>query len=272
MVTLATFGLTVFLYIFVPKGFFPQQDTGADRLIVADQATSFQLMSKLLEQYAKIVAQDPGVDNGSPSAADRRQWRDQHRPGCSSPSSPCAGESWRRRRSSPASAKSPSRPRRQFVLQSVQDLRIGGRASLHNTSHPAGRRPQRLNSWAPKVLAKVKTLPGLVDVTSDQQDRGLQASLIYDVPPPTPGHRRAGPGQYPYDAFGQRQVSTTYTQLNQYHVVMEVEPQLLAESGRTQERLHPLQHRPPGPARLRGTLCFRPTPRWPSTTRASSRR
>jgi multidrug efflux pump len=228
IVTLLTFGLTILLYIVVPKGFFPQQDTG--RLtgsIVADQATSFQLMNKLLEQYAKIVAEDPGVDNviafcgGQGGQGGTNTGRmfvalkpvEQRKIG--------ADDVITRIRKKAATV-----PGATFVLQSVQDLRIGGRASAAQYQYTLqGDDLKELNDWAPKVLAKVKTLPGLVDVTSDQQDRGLQASLVYDR---TTASRLGITAQdldnTEYDAFGQRQVSTMFTQLNQYHVVMEADP------------------------------------------------
>jgi multidrug efflux pump len=228
IVWVLTLGLTVFLYIVVPKGFFPQQDTG--RLtgsIVADQATSYQLMSKLLEQYSKVVAEDPGVDNviafcggqgGNGGSNTGRMFValkpiEQRKIG--------ADDVIARIRK-----KANAVPGANFVLQSVQDLRIGGRASAAQYQYTLqGDDLNELNSWAPQVLAKVKTLPGLVDVTSDQQDRGLQASLIYDRPTASRlGISAQKLDDTQYDAFGQRQVSTTYTQLNQYHVVMEVAP------------------------------------------------
>jgi multidrug efflux pump len=227
-VALLTVALTVFLYIFVPKGFFPQQDTG--RLtgsIVADQSTSFQLMNKLLEQYARVVAQDPGVDNviafsggqgGSGGTNTGRMFValkpiEQRKIGADE----LIGRIRKKANAIPGAA---------FVLQSVQDLRIGGRASAAQYQYTLqGDDLNELNGWAPKVLAKVRALPGLVDVTSDQQDRGLQASLVYDRATASRlGIAAQDLDNTEYDAFGQRQVSTTYTELNQYHVVMEVAP------------------------------------------------
>ncbi len=229
MVAFFTVGLTIFLYVVVPKGFFPQQDTGRlTGTIVADQSTSFQLMDKLLKQYAKVVAEDPGVDNviafaggqgGSGGSNTGRMF--------------VALKALERAPSLSADKiierirpKAAAVPGANFVLQSVQDLRIGGRASAAQYQYTLqGDDLKELNDWAPKVLAKVKTLPGLADVTSDQQDRGLQASLTYDR---TTAQRLGISAQdldnTLYDAFGQRQVSTMYTQLNQYHVVMEAAP------------------------------------------------
>jgi len=228
-IALLTVALTVFLYIVVPKGFFPQQDTG--RLtgsIVADQATSYQLMNQLLTQYAKIVAEDPGVDNviafcggqgGNGGTNTGRMFvalkslEQRDKVGADD----IIGRIRKRANAVPGAT---------FVLQSVQDLRIGGRASAAQYQYTLqGDDLNELNDWAPKVLAKVKTLPGLVDVTSDQQDRGLQASLIYDRATASRlGISAQDLDNTQYDAFGQRQVSTTYTDLNQYHVVMEVAP------------------------------------------------
>ena len=111
-------------------------------------------------------------------------------------------------------------------LQSVQDLRIGGRMGNAQYQYTLqGDNFSELNAWAPRVEQRLRTLPQLADVSSDQQDKGLQATLVID--------RRTASrlGITPqiiddtlYDAFGQRQVSIIYTQLNQYHVVMEVEP------------------------------------------------
>ena len=112
-------------------------------------------------------------------------------------------------------------------MQPVQDLRVGGRASNAQYQYTLqSDNVQDLQVWAPRMLLKLKTLPGLLDVNSDQQNKGLQAGLVID---------RAAAARLGittqiidntlYDAFGQRQVSTMYTRINQYHVVLEVDPQ-----------------------------------------------
>ena len=111
-------------------------------------------------------------------------------------------------------------------LQPVQDLRIGGRISAALYQYTLqGDNLTELNTWAPRMLQRMRTLPQLVDVSSDQQDKGLQASVVIDRS--TASRLGITPQLIDdtlYDAFGQRQVSITYTLLNQYHVVMEVDP------------------------------------------------
>ena len=111
-------------------------------------------------------------------------------------------------------------------LQPVQDLRIGGMASSALYQFTLrGDNLEELNAWGPKVLQKLRTLPQLVDVNSDQQDKGLQSSLVIDRDTASRlGLTAQLIDDNLYDAFGQRQVSITYTPLNQYHVVMEVAP------------------------------------------------
>jgi multidrug efflux pump subunit AcrB len=111
-------------------------------------------------------------------------------------------------------------------LQAVQDLRVGGRASNAQYQYTLqGDSVEELNQWAPRVADRVRTLPQIVDFSSDQQDRGRQSTLVLDRP--TASRLGLTPqiiDETLYDAFGQRQVSTIYTPLNQYHVVMEVAP------------------------------------------------
>ncbi|HEY7317906.1 MAG TPA: efflux RND transporter permease subunit, partial [Candidatus Binatia bacterium] len=228
-VTLLTMGATTYLYIVIPKGFFPQQDTGRiSGSIVADQDTSFQSMRNRMTELASTVGNDPGVDavmafngggfNGRPlnqgnmfitlKPLDQRKLT--------------ADQIIGRLRGQLARY-----PGVTLYMQPVQDLRVGGRAGNAQYQYTLqSDNVQDLLVWAPRMLQKMKTLPGLLDVNSDQQDKGLQAGLIID---------RAAAGRLGittqaiddvlYDAFGQRQVSTMYTQLNQYHVVLEVAPQ-----------------------------------------------
>ncbi len=227
LVALGTVALTIYLYIVVPKGFFPQQDTG--RLagsMQADQSTSFQSMEEKVNEFAKVVGQDEAVDNlvafsgGGGALNTGRMFvtlkSPKDRKGMS------ADQVIARLRGKTARV-----PGATLFLQATQDLRIGGKSSqaqyqftLQGDSIP------ELNAWAPKVLQTLRHLPGLADVNTDQQDNGLQATLTYDRN--TAARLGISPATIDatlYDAFGQRQVSTMYTGLNQYHVVMEAAPQ-----------------------------------------------
>ena len=120
-----------------------------------------------------------------------------------------------------------------LYLQAVQDLRIGGRSSNALYQYTLqGSDLQELNQWAPRLLKKMRSMPILTDVNSDQQNSGLEANLVVDRDTAS----RLGLTQQViddtlYDAFGQRQVSTMYTPLNQYHVVMEAAPQYWQNPG-----------------------------------------
>ncbi|HKW24840.1 MAG TPA: efflux RND transporter permease subunit, partial [Terriglobales bacterium] len=225
LVTLATACLSIYLYIIVPKGFFPQQDTG--RLAAslhAAQDISFSAMAGKMDQFIKIIRQDPAVasvtafagGHGGPNSgggfitlkplAERQVGADQ-----------VIGRLRRKLAVIPGAT---------LYLQSAQDLTIGGRASAAQFQYTLqDQNLQQLNNWAPRLLAKLRTMPQLRDVNSDQQDHGLEARVVIDRDTAA----RLGVAAQEidnalYDAFGQRQVSTMYQQLNQYHVVMEVGP------------------------------------------------
>jgi multidrug efflux pump len=223
-VTLATMAATVFLYVKIPKGFFPQQDTS--RLtgsIIADQDTSFQAQRKRLTAFMDTVTSDPAVENtagflgGGTVNAGRmflslkpKEERDV-----------TADQVIARLR-----GKLSHVPGATLYLQSNQDLRVGGRFGAAQYQYTLqGDNPNELFAWAPRVYEKLLLLKELTDVNSDQQNKGLEAELTIDR---TTASRLGITPQvmddYLYDAFGQRQVSTIYTALNQYHVVMEVEP------------------------------------------------
>jgi multidrug efflux pump len=227
LVMLSTLGLTVYLYVIIPKGFFPQQDTG--RLvgtIQADQGTSFQAMSKVIIQFAGAVSEDPAVDNviaftggNFGGAANTARMFVTIKPLKERDASAEAIIARIRAKTSKMAGAS-------LVLQAVQDLRIGGRPSSAQYQFTLrGDDLNDLNRWAPQVLANMRKQPELVDVISDQQTRGLQVSLVIDR------DAAARLGVTPqridetlYDAFGQRPVSTMYKSQNQYRVVMSVEP------------------------------------------------
>jgi len=226
LVTLSTIGFTIYLYVRIPKGFFPQQDTGRlSGQILADQATSFQAMRDRLIQFVDVVMQDPAVDGLNAYTGGGRGINT----GTMFVNLKPLGE----RKISADQVIARLRGKLAHIagatlyLQSVQDLRIGGRASAAQYQYTLqADEVQLLNTWAPRVLDTVRTLPELVDVNSDQQNKGLQASLVIDR---NTAARLGISAQLVddtlYDAFGQRQASTMYTQLNQYHVVMEAAPE-----------------------------------------------
>ena len=225
LVTLSTIALTVYLYVIIPKGFFPQQDTGRmGGQILADQASSFQAMKNRVIQIVNIVMKDPAVasvntyvggGNGYSKASMQVTLKPLEERGISS------DEVIDRLR-----PKLERVPGANLFLQSFQDLRIGGRSSAAQYQYTLeSDNVQDLNHWAPLVYQKLKKMPQLADVNTDQQDKGLEASLVIDR---TTASRLGISSQTLdntlYDAFGQREVSVMYTQLNQYFVVMEVEP------------------------------------------------
>ncbi|MDO9101585.1 MAG: multidrug efflux RND transporter permease subunit [Candidatus Nitrotoga sp.] len=227
LVLLATVCLNVYLYTVIPKGFFPQQDTG--RLmgaIQADQSISFQAMRDKLATFVNIVSQDPAVDSvvgftgggqvntgrmfvGLKPLAERQISADKviarlrgklgHEPGAN------------------------------LFLQSVQDISVGGRAGnaqYQYTLQADG--IDELRTWEPRIRQELRSLPQLTDVNTDQQNKGVQTSLTID----RDAAARLGLTQRLIDTtlndlFGQRQVSTIYNPLNQYRVVMEAAPQYL---------------------------------------------
>ena len=224
-VTLATIGFTVFLYKHMPTGFFPQQDTGRlTGTIQADQDTSFQSMSRLLQQYAIAITEDPAVENVVAFTGGQNQINTARMFVALKPLGDrgmSADEIMKRLR-----GKTARIPGAQLILQSVQDLRIGGRASAAQYQYTLQSESlDDLNTFAPQMLDRIRKIPGIVDANTDQQNHGLEATLTYDR---TTAKRL---GVDPtiidntlYDAFGQRQVSTMYAQLNQYHVVEELDP------------------------------------------------
>jgi len=227
LVTLATIYVTIHFYIDIPKGFFPQQDTGQiSGTIQADQSSSFQAMRELLQQYVRLVGEDPAVANviGSTggttgSAVNTGRMFIALKP-LAERQLPVEQVMARLR------GKLARVPGARLFLSSPQELRMGGRSGAAQYQYTLqGDNVRELNEWAPRVLSKIRTLPMLTDVNSDQQDRGLEASLVIDRTTASRlGVSTAAIDDTLYDAFGQRQVSTMYKQLNQYYVILEVEP------------------------------------------------
>jgi multidrug efflux pump subunit AcrB len=233
VVTLATIVFTIFLYVRIPKGFFPNTDIGQlQGTVQADQSVSFQAMRGRVQQFMQIVMDDPAVASaqaylggsqgttGGANAVNSSKIYASLKP--LSERADTADQVIARLRTKAARV-----PGATLLLQASQDFRIGGRgASAQYQYSIQSDSVKDLNDWAPQVFAKLRTLPELADVNSDQQTRGLEASLTIDRGIASRiGVTAQAIDDALYDAFGQRQVSTMYTELNQYHVVLEVAPQ-----------------------------------------------
>ena len=226
---------TILLYIVAPKGFFPVQDTGVIiGISEAPQTISFNGLSERQQQLTKIILQDPAVESlssfigidGTNATVNSGRIQINLKP-----------LSYRKinaseiiRRLQPELAKIEGIT---LYMQPVQDLSVEDRVSRTQYQYSLeDASADELNQWAPQLVQKLQGLSELRDVASDQQDRGLRASLVIDR------NTAARLGVTPqviddtlYDAFGQRQVSTIFTQLNQYHVVLEVKPNLQRDPG-----------------------------------------
>ena len=220
----ATVALNVYLYIIVPKGFFPQQDTG--RLvgfIRGDQSISFQAMRDKLARFVDIVKSDPAVDNVTAFTGGGQRNRG---------SMYIALKPLAERKISADQIvarlriKLAKEPGASLFLTPVQDIRAGGRQVSGNVQYTLlSEDLEELRTWSPRLLRALQDVPQLVDVDSDQEARGLQVSLVIDRATAS----RLGITPRMIDstlnnAFGQAQVSTIYSARNQYRVVMEVAP------------------------------------------------
>ena len=224
-VLVAIIGLNVYLFMQVSKGFFPQQDNGRMQgSVQGDQATSFEAMDAALQKVIAIIGADPAIDSvngftGGGTSNTARLF--------------IALKPLEERKVSADVVVARLRPKLARVpgvtsfLQPAQDLRVGGRQSNAQFQFMLQADTlEDLTTYAPKMVAKLRTIPLLTDVNSDQQNNGLQTLVNYD---------RATAARFGitpqlidatlYDAFGQRQVSTMYSSLNQYHVVMEAAPE-----------------------------------------------
>jgi multidrug efflux pump len=225
MLTLAVvLGLNFYLYSVIPKGFFPQQDTGRiTGSIQADQSISFQLMQKKLAQFVGIIKNDPAVETVVGFT------------GGGQTNSGFVFVSLRPLGERISADGVIARLRREMAvipgatlfLQAVQDIRVGGRASNAQYQFTLqGPTFEELNEWTPKIAAALQGDPNLTDVNSDQQNKGLESDLVIDRDAAAQlGVTVSQIDNTLYDAFGQRQVSTIYVARNQYHVIMEVAPQ-----------------------------------------------
>ncbi len=223
-VTVAAVCLNIYLYIVVPKGFFPQQDTGRlNGAVIGQQDISFPSMMTKFAQLQTIVRSDPAVQSvmGFVGGGAENVGRFMVELKPLEERKINADQVIARLRRSLAGV-----PGAGAFMQAFQDVRVGGLFTSSQYQFTLqGESLDDLRTWAPRIQAKLRTLRGLRDVTSDQQDLGLQASLVFDRPTASRlGIQSQQIDETLYDAFGQRQVSTIYSQLNQYHVVMEVDP------------------------------------------------
>jgi len=233
LVTLITVAFTVYLYIVIPKGLFPQQDTGSlSGFSEAPQDISFPAMKERQEALLKVLAEDPNIDHfiAFINQGNTGNVFVQLKP-------------WGVRKQTADQVINELRPKLARVpgitlfLQNVQDVRLGGRSSRTQYQYTiVDANLDELNEWAPRVLARLRTLPELRDVNTDQQTQGLKLNVEVDR------DSAARLGITPqlvddtlYDAFGQRQVATIYTQLNQYRVVLEVKPEFQASPAALQK-------------------------------------
>ena len=230
LIFLATFAVNIQLFKIVPKGFFPQQDNGRMAAnIVAQQDVSFAAVYDKMLRYAEILKSDPAIDtvtlftgggNGRGTTANTGRGFISLKPREERKIS--ADEVINRLRPKLAVV-----PGATLFLQAVQDVRLGGR--LSNAQYQFTLQSDNLdelNTWAPRLVRAMREMPELRDISSDQQNRGLEVPVTIDRQTAARlGVSTRAIDETLYSAFGQRQVSTMYTSLNQYHVVMELEPQ-----------------------------------------------
>ena len=228
LIFVVTIGLNVALFIIVPKGFFPQQDTG--RMfgwLQADQSISFEAMSGKLRQVMTIVQQDPAVENVVGFTGAGSGWGGSSNTGTVfvslKPLSERVSVEEVMARLRPKLTQVPSG---RLYLAAVQDLRTGGRQSSAQYQYTLqSDSVDDLYTWTPRLVDALEHSPILTDVNSDQQQRGLETYL--DIDRDTTARLGLTPQEIDntlYDAFGQRQVSVIYSAVNQYHVVMEIDP------------------------------------------------
>jgi multidrug efflux pump len=229
LVALGTLVLTIFLYIIIPKGFFPVQDTGVIQGISqAPETISFSAMAEKQQELAKTILADPAVAslssfigadgtnttlNSGRMSINLKPLEDRHI---------SAENLVRRLQSSLRKVQGIS-----LYMQPVQNITVDDRVSRTQYQYTLEDPDvNELNDWSNRFVAKLQSLPQLEDVATDQQTGGLAVSLIIDrVTASRLGIAPATIDNTLYDAFGQRQISTMYTQLNQYHVILEAQPQ-----------------------------------------------
>jgi multidrug efflux pump len=229
MIAVATLCLTIVLFVLIPKGFFPIQDTGVIQGISETaQSVSFPEMASAQRQLTTIILTDPAVESLSSFIGIDGTNTTLNSGRILINLKPLAVRKINAsdvvRRLQPALAKVPGIT---LFMQPVQDLSVEDRVSRTQFQYTL-EDPNRdeLNAFAPRMLARLQQLPELTDVASDQQVLGLRANLVFDRNTAARfGITAAAIDQALYDAYGQRQISTMFTQLNQYHVVLEVQPE-----------------------------------------------
>jgi multidrug efflux pump len=239
LIAFATLGLTIWLYIIVPKGFFPVQDTGVIQGISeASQSISFPAMAQKQEALAKVILKDPAVDSlssfigvdGNNTTLNSGRVLINLKP----QDERDANATEVMRRLQPELAKIDGVT---LYMQPVQDLTVEDRVSrtlYQYTLEDAD--ATELNAWTNRFVEKLKELPQLHDVATDQQTSGLQTTLVIDRETASRlGITPAQIDQTLYDAFGQRQISTLFTQANQYHVVLETMPDFQKNPSKLQD-------------------------------------
>ena len=231
LVLAATVALNFYLFAIVPKGFFPQQDTGTLMgNLRADQSISFQAMVQKLRTAMAIVQSDPAVQDvvgftgggggGGPGGATNTA-------NIFVGLKPLAQRKVKSDRViARLRAKLSVVTGARLYLQAIQDIRAGARQSNSQYQYTIlADSLEDLRKWTPRITDALKTVPELADVNSDQQDKGLTVALKIDrTTAARLGINLSNIDNTLYDAFGQRQVSTIYNDMNQYHVVMEVDP------------------------------------------------
>jgi multidrug efflux pump len=230
LVAVCTLLLTVFLYIMIPKGFFPVQDTGVIQGISqAPQTIGSKGMAEKQQELAKVILQDPAVESlssfigadGTNTTTNSGRMSINLKPLNQRDLS--AADVIRR--------LEPELDKKvqgiQLYMQPVQNITVDDRVSRTQYQYTLEDPDQNeLNTWTNLFVSKLKDLPGLEDVATDQQVGGLAVSLVIDrVTASRLGIAPTTIDNTLYDAFGQRQINTMYTQLNQYHVIMEAQPQ-----------------------------------------------
>ncbi|HLJ17346.1 MAG TPA: efflux RND transporter permease subunit [Bryobacteraceae bacterium] len=228
LVAAGTLALTIFLFVVIPKGFFPIQDTGVIQGVSeAEQTVSFKAMAQRQQALAKVILQDPAVESlssfigidGTNTTLNTGRIQINLKP--LEERNITSSEVIRRLQPKLANVTGIT-----LYMQPVQDLTVEDRVSRtqfqYTLEDPSA---EELNYYAPRMVEELQKLPILRDVASDQQVLGLRAKLVYDRD--TAARLGITPSEIDntlYDAYGQRQVSTMFTQLNQYHVVLEVKP------------------------------------------------
>jgi multidrug efflux pump len=239
LVAAATLVLTIILYIWIPKGFFPTQDTGVIQGISqASQSISFQAMADKQQQLAHIILQDPAVESLSSFIGADGTNTTLNSGRISINLKPLdqrdldASDVIRRLQSNLNSVEGIT-----LYMQPVQNLTVDDRVSRTQFQYTLeDPDPDELQVWTNKLVDQMKKLPELADVATDQQTGGLAVSLIIDrVTASRLGIAPTTIDNTLYDAYGQRQISTMYTQLNQYHVILETIPSAQAGPAKLQD-------------------------------------